>query len=255
MNFRDVRTAAVDALPSFLRPLAEQAAEKERTDNEQRRSVLAKEVQAFNAAYGKTSRVLIDAAERARSKRDAAKAEYFAAQSAFDAAVHARDGASLGKDSYVNARLSEIRALADPRIVACRDELSALADAMRKNRPETHIVATREMPARGRNSIAVFQEVTRIRTNSRSFLRRASAITDAIQELDLLACSTDVDVAKAVAKVRASIPELGDLETVDVKDGSAWALVGAGDVEGDGAATTPYVAQDVPALGASALRT
>ena len=172
--------------------------------------------------------------------------EYKAAQAGFDMALCARNGASIGHDSYINGRLAEIHTLADPRIEACRIELAALADAMRGKTPESHVMATREVASAARNSVATFFKVIRVRTNAPTLERRTKAIADAIGELDRLSTATDVDVGKALAKIRASVPEIGDLETMDVKEGALIPVVSTGDADDGGTRTTPYVAQDVP---------
>ena len=217
--FDDLRSLTIDKLPAFLRPMAEHVAEGERVKNEQRRSVLAKEIQVARAAYAKANRALTDAADRARSKRDAGWDEWCAVRNACDAAANARDGASIGHDAYINVRLSEIRSLADPRIAACRLEIAELSDAMRKARPEEHIMKTREVPSPRIESMGMVRQVTRVQTNTRIFRRRLDAIADAGPELERLAEAADVDIGKALAKIRASIPKVEGFEEVDISNG------------------------------------
>ncbi len=192
-------------LPRAVQDLVQQTTASEQAKRERRRSALAKELAVEREAAAKEAVTLAGAADRARARREKAEGEYNAALAAERAAYVARNGASIGHDSSINVKASELREPADPRLDELRDELEKLARETGRI-PIDDAIETRPAPSPLIRSNSEIKVATRIFSDGPSIQRRIAAIQGAASAVERLRETADIDFGRALTTLRESIP-------------------------------------------------
>lgn len=198
---------ALKDLPSAVQDIVNQKAASEQAKHEKRRSVLAKEIRAEEAAAAKEIPPLAAAVNRAIANREKAYAAWQDALFAERVATGNRITRGFEHDAYVTPRRKELIGLADPRIAAFCSELLEL-ERQTVHVPVDSAVETREVPSKLSGSVRFTNVTARVHSNRPTIDRRLAAIRDALASAQHLREMADVDVGEAIAKLRATIPAL-----------------------------------------------
>ncbi len=192
-------------LPRSLQDLVQQTTASEQAKREKRRSVLAREIRAEEAAVAKESPALVAAVDRAIAEQEEARGALRARDAAVRAAFMARDTRGYAHDLVVNPRRNELIGLADPRIAEFCSELLEL-ERHAVHLPVDTSVETREVPIPRHSSVGFMKIPARVYSNKNSIEARLTAIRETRAKALRLRETADVDVGDAIAKLRASIP-------------------------------------------------